>query len=187
MTLDELAAAVADACDAERVPFMLTGALATGLYGSARSTADVDVVIDVADPTALRRTANRLAPVARFDPQIQFDTLTFGSRLVGTTRDTPPLMIELFALFDDPFVQEQFARRRERLIATIGRKVHVPTPEDIVVQKIRWARGKDLDDARDILALRGGGSLDMPYIRSWCERHGTIQRLDSLLAALPPE
>lgn len=186
MTIDELAAAVATACDAEAVPHMFTGALAAGLYGSPRSTADVDVVVDVADATALPRLVARLSPVVTFDAQVRFDTLTFGSRRVGTTRDTPPLLVELFSLFDDPFVREQFARRRQRMVATIGRPVYVPTAEDIVVQKLRWARGKDLDDARDVLAIQGAAALDMPYVRSWCERHGTKGLLDTILDTLPP-
>ncbi len=182
MTIDELAAVVADACLAEGVPHMFTGALATGMYGSPRSTADVDVVVDVADPTAMPRLVARLAPVAAFDPQVQFDTLTFGRRRIGTTRSLPPLLVELFTLFDDPFVREQFARRRERFMATVGRSVSVPTPEDVIVQKLRWARGKDLDDARDVLAVQGVAQLDMPYVRRWCERHGTIPALDEIVA-----
>ena len=87
MTIDELAAVVADACLAEGVPYMFTGALATGLYGSPRSTADVDVV-------------------------------------------------------------------------------------------------KDLDDARDVLAVQGVAQLDMPYVRRWCERHGTLPALDEIVAMI---
>lgn len=187
MTIDDLAALVADACLAEGVPHMFTGALATGLYGSPRSTADVDVVVDVADPTAMPRLVARLAPVATFDEQVQFDTLTFGRRRIGTTRSLPPLVVELFALFDDPFVREQFARRREQFMATVGRSVPVPTPEDVVVQKLRWARGKDLDDARDVLAVQGKSRLDMAYVRRWCDQHGTSTTLDLMLAALPEE
>lgn len=187
MTIDELAAAVAGACDAEGVPYMVTGAIATGLYGSPRSTADVDVVVDVADPTGLPRIAARLAPVVTFDPQYQFDTLTFGNRLIGTTHGEPPVMVELFVLFDDAFVREQFSRRRQRFVATIGRPVMVPTPEDVIVQKLRWARGKDIDDVRDVLAVQGVRALDMDYVRGWCERHGTSAALDAILAALPQE
>jgi hypothetical protein len=185
MTIDELATVVAEACRAEGVPHMFTGAFATGLYGTPRSTADVDVVVDVADPTAVARLASRLAPTVTFDPQVQFDTLTFGSRRIGVTSDIPPLVVELFSLFDDPFVREQFARRRERLVATIGQPVPVPSVEDLVIQKLRWGRGKDLDDARDVLAIQGIASLDMNYVRGWCEKHGTVDALESILRTLP--
>jgi hypothetical protein len=81
--------------------------------------------------------------------------------------------VELFELFDDPFVLEQFARKRRMFSAQIGRSAWLPTPEDVVVQKLRWGRNKDLDDARDILAVQGTESLDMAYIENWCAQHGT--------------
>lgn len=59
--------------------------------------------------------------------------------------------------------------------------------EDLVIQKLRWGRGKDLDDARDVLAVQGVKSLDMIYIRGWCERHGTVDALETILRALPQE
>jgi len=56
-----------------------------------------------------------LEPVVTFDPQVVFDTLTRGRRHVGQCRFEPPFKVELFELFDDPFVQSEFARRRECL------------------------------------------------------------------------
>jgi len=57
---------------------------------------------------------------------------------------------------------------------------------DIITQKIRWGRSKDLDDARDVLAVQGPETLDMTYIRNWCSIHGTTRRLETILASLPP-
>lgn len=74
-------------------------------------------------------------------------------------------------LFDDPFVLEQFSRRKRIFSASIGRETWLPTPEDVIVQKLRWGRNKDLDDARDILAVQGPETLDMGYVESCCTRH----------------
>ncbi len=54
------------------------------------------------------------------------------------------------------------------------------------MQKLRWGRSKDLDDARDVLAVQGPETLDMAYIEAWCARHSTTERLQSALAAIPP-
>src|SRR5262245_51024206 len=59
----------------------------------------------------------------------------------------------------------------------LGRATWLPTPEDVVVQKLRWGRNKDLDDARDVLAVQGPETLDMGYIRRWCAEHSTAERL----------
>ena len=125
--------------------------------------------------------------LAGVDPQVQFDTLTWGRRHVGRTRSDPPMLVELFALFDDPFVQHQFHRRRRIVLPSLGRAAWLPRPEDLVVQKLRCGRGKDLDDARDVLAVQGLDHVDLAEIRVWCLQHGTIDRLDAVLAALPAE
>jgi len=186
MTVEELAAAVIDACDAENVDHMITGAFASSLYGVPRSTKDVDVVLSISAADPIGRISTRLDHLVHFDNQVQFDTLTWGRRLIGTARENAPLKVELFELFDDPFVLEQFSRRRRVFSAQINRETWLPTPEDVVVQKLRWGRSKDLDDARDILAVQGPEALDMEYIQSWCERHGTEKQLAEAMAGIPP-
>ena len=96
-----------------------------------------------------------------------------------------PFKVELFETFDDPFVRSEFARRQKVFLPVLGRATWLPTPEDVVVQKLRWGRPKDLDDARDVLAVQGPNSLDMAYIENWCQQHGTRERLKAALAGIP--
>lgn len=186
MTIEALAVLVIEACEAEAVDHMLTGAFATSIYGIPRSTKDVDVVLSITGPNPVERVAKRLEPEVQFDSQIQFDTLTWGRRLVGSARRPPPFKVELFELFDDDFVLEQFRRRRQIHSAQLGRTTWLPTPEDLIVQKLRWGRSKDIDDARDVLAVQGTDSLDMVYIETWSAAHGTTERLQKALSEIPP-
>jgi hypothetical protein len=89
-------------------------------------------------------------------------------------------------LLDDPFCASEFSRRGRKFVPILKREAWLPTAEDVVVQKIRWGRSKDLDDARDVLAVQGPETLDMTYIESWCVTHGTTERLASILESLPP-
>lgn len=173
-------------CEAVGVEHMLTGALACGFHGIPRSTKDVDVVVSVSRSLGMDEIISRLHGNVSFDPQVQFDTLTWGKRLVGKTVQPPPLKVELFELFEDPFVMTQFARKRRLFSHQIGRATWLPTPEDLVVQKLRWGRSKDLDDARDVLAVQGTETLDLAYIENWCAQHGSSQRLRDALAGIPP-
>lgn len=186
MTIEELARAVLDACEQENLDHMLTGAFAHGAYGIPRSTKDVDVVLSVAGQNPIARVVRRLDGVVIFEARVQFDTLTWGKRLVGEFCGTPPFKVELFELFDDPFVQSQFARRRRMFSTQIQRETWLPTPEDVIVQKLRWGRNKDLDDARDVLAVQGPETLDMAYIEHWCAQHGTLPKLKEALDGIPP-
>ena len=117
-----------------------------------------------------------------FGSQVQFDTLTWGRRHVGQVRDQRQFQVELFELFDDRFVQMQFDRRRKMKSPQLEKEIWIPSPEDVVVQKLRWARPKDLEDALDILAVQRPENLDLGYIRDWCREHGSEERLNDALA-----
>src|SRR5262245_10225711 len=92
-----------------------------------------------------------------------------------------PFEIELFLLSDDPHDQERFGRRRK--VTTQQGEAFLPTPEDIVVTKLRWgrhlARRKDLDDVRNVLSVQAS-TLDWEYVHRWCDAHGTRELLDQI-------
>ena len=184
MTIAGLAVSGVEACEAEGIPYMLTGAFATSCYGIPRSTRDVDLVLALEKAADLMAIMGRLEGEVEFSGQLQFDTLTWGKRMVGTTREAPHFKLELFELFDDPFVQSQFSRRAEIWVETLGRSCYVPTVEDVVVQKLRWARDKDLIDATDVLVVQQPERLDLGYIRHWCREHGSEARLESILSEI---
>jgi hypothetical protein len=186
MTLEALAITVIEAAESAGVEFMLVGAAAAGAYGVPRATRDVDLLVSVNLPGGVAALIARLDPVVQFDSRVVFDTLTWGRRHVGLSRSPPPFKVELFELFDDPFVQSEFARRQRVFVPVLGRDTWLPTPEDVIVQKLRWGRPKDLEDARDVLAVQGPESLDMAYIEKWCEQHQTRERLQAALASIPP-
>ena len=83
-------------------------------------------------------------------------------------------------------LQAQFQRRRRLFCDQLDLHTWLPTAEDLIIQKLRWGRTKDLDDARDVLAVQGPETLDMAYIERWCATHGTAQRLKDTLESLPP-
>ncbi len=180
MTSDQATAAVVDVLDALQVPYLLVGALSSNLYGIPRSTKDADflVLLSEGDMAAI---AARLGP----QPQVNFETVTAKTRYVVHLVDVP-YRIEFFCMSDDPFDRERFARRK--LWPLLGRRVFVPTPEDVIIVKLRWSlaldRPKDAEDARGILAVQGD-RLDRDYINRWSAVHGTRELLDRLRASIP--
>jgi hypothetical protein len=55
----------------------------------------------------------------------------------------------------------------------------MPRMEDVIVQKLRWAksgtRSKDFDDVVAILGVQE--TVDFTYITRWCEKHTTLEVL----------
>lgn len=186
MNLYELAARVIEALEAEGIPHMVVGALSSSVFGIPRATKDVDIVLQLQTREPLRRLEARLADVVTFDPQVTFETLTGSLRHILTAKTKPPFIVELFELGSDPFVVERFSRRRAEWSGQLKRKIFLPTAEDVIVQKLRWGRAKDLEDARDVLAVQTPARLDMSYLTRWCDTHQTSGLLRSILAELEP-
>lgn len=186
MTVEELAMKVISACEAENLGHMLTGAFAFNYYAIPHSTKYVDIVVDVTGEGNISALIKRLEPEIEFRGQVQFDTLTWGKRHIGRPAQNSTLEVELFELFDDPFVQSQFKRRQRLVLPQIAMETWIPTPEDIIVQKLRWGRAKDLEDALSVLSVEGTDTLDMNYIKNWCALHKTTGRLEAALTRIPP-
>lgn len=62
----------------------------------------------------------------------------------------------------------------------------MPTAEDVIVQKLRWAklanRLKDFLDAQGVVNVRAG-VLDWEYIEQWCDRLAISDKLEELRKA----
>jgi hypothetical protein len=183
-TLDA-AAAVVDALNRAKADYMLVGSLSSNLYGVPRNTNDADFVFS-SQSVDVTSIASTLTPTFKLDPQLSFESVTGTWRRVLTHLETG-FLIEFFELSSDPHDMTRFSRRRE--IELQGQAVFVPTAEDVLITKLRWsklaARGKDISDARNILAVQGT-HLDMTYVHHWTILHSTSGMLEQLLAEIKP-
>ena len=168
--------------------YMVVGGLSSIAYGVARTTKDADIVVAVEEPR-LGELAAELGSDFELDPQGTFEMVT------GTLRHhlrIPEIdfEIELFLLSDDAHDKARFERRCRVFSAMLGVEAAIPTPEDVIVMKLRWIavanRGKDIDDVRDIIAVQGDDALDWTYIQRWTAEHGTREKLDEIRASIPP-
>ena len=177
---ENLTLRVADALALSRVPYLLTGSFASNYYGIPRSTKDADFVVQLAGGVG-PEFAERLGEEFELDPQLSFETVTGTYRQFIRHRRSP-FKIELFQLSGDPHDQERFARRREEHL--FGRTVWLLSPEDVIVSKLRWARTRDQDDVRGVMAVQRG-KLDWSYIEAWCRRLGKLSLMEEIRSSVP--
>ena len=177
---DSLTLQVVDAVAAAGVPYLLVGSFASNFHGIPRSTKDADIVIQWQGGVGVEFAA-RLGADFVLDPQLSFETVTGTFRQFIRHRKTP-FKVELFLLSQDPHDQKRFSRRREESL--FGRKVWLLTAEDVIISKLRWARSKDRDDVRNVLAVQRA-RLDWPYLETWCHQHGTLALLEEIRRTVP--
>jgi hypothetical protein len=177
MTSEQAVALLIDRLEAESVPYMLVGALSSNLYGVPRATDDADLVVAF-DAFNIVAFCESLGDAFELDRQMMIEGFTGSVRHVLHFNPTS-FDIELFCLGDDPHHRERFARRRRQHVPECDREAWVATAEDVVIQKLRWARRKDLDDIVNLLAVSGQW-LDWSYVMRWSAAHGTAELLTQL-------
>jgi hypothetical protein len=171
---------VADALDKCAIPYLLAGAFSSNHYGIPRSTKDADFVLQLNSAVGAD-FARALGEPFELDPQLSFETVTGTYRQIITYRGSP-FKVEMFLLSHDPHDQERFKRRRQ--VQLLGRTFWFPSPEDVIVTKLRWARSRDRDDVRGVMAVQQD-KLEWDYIEKWCRQHGTLALLEEIRRTVP--
>ncbi len=166
---------VIDALNKLGISYMLVGSMSSNLYAVPRSTKDADFLIETDD--RIDDLQDKLKPQFRMDPQIGFETKLMTTKYVFLMTDSA-FKVEVFLLSQDDHDQQRFARRMKQ--SQDGRTIFVPTAEDVIIQKLRWARQKDLADVADILDVQGDDALNFDYIYTWCDKHQTRELFDKI-------
>lgn len=170
---------VVDAFTKLDLPYVTVGSFAANVYMDPRSTKDADFVLQL-EKLNLNTLLEALGQGWTLDPQISMESVTLTTRY-KLNREDSAFSVELFGLSSDPHDQSRFNRRASKSAA--GRSVWVLTAEDVLVTKLRWLasakRTKDQADIENVLKGQAG-RLDYPYIRAWCDQHGTRELFEQL-------
>jgi hypothetical protein len=172
MTSTNTLDAVVAALDEAGIPHMLAGSFASSLHGLARTTADIDIVIDPSASTIETFIANldrdryyvddaAAREAARSRAQFHVIDLSTGWK------------VDLIVVKDRAFSTTEFERRLS--VTILGVPVFVATAEDTVLAKLEWSKlgesERQLRDVVDILRMRQA-ELDDTYLDRWAVELG---------------
>jgi len=170
MIQEDLLIRIAEAMHKMKIPYMMTGGIATIFYGRPRLTHDFDLVLEMGpqhvpilrdtfgdefylDEKAIREALNN---------QSMFNLIHFDSGI----------KVDFWLLQDDVFDRKRFERRQVHRIS--GREIVFSSPEDMILKKLLWFKEfeieKHLDDTLGILEIQP--DLDMRYLKEWTEKLG---------------
>jgi len=181
MAQRDLLIRVVEALGTSGVDYMVTGSLASSFHGEPRSTHDIDLVVDLHPGQVAQLAAAFPPPEYHLDPEaLARATAQRGLACLLDVGEGDK--VDFWMLTDDPFDRERFSRRRMEPL--FGRTLAVSSPEDTILQKLRWSAmsggsERQSRDARRVWEVQGD-SLDLEYLRTWAHRLGVSKDLDEL-------
>jgi hypothetical protein len=159
---------IAGRLDAARVPYMITGSIAAGLYGQPRMTRDIDIVVALA-PVLVTSLVEQLDPEFIHDAEL-IRTAVAERRIFSVVHRSATQKVDFIVRTDDDYEIEKFDRRRQ--VDVDGQPMWLIAAEDLVLSKLVWAKQSRSElqfrDIRSIVAVQP--RLDWPYIDRWATR-----------------
>lgn len=165
----------------ENVPHMIVGALAVDAWGVPRTTMDIDIQV------ALPSAPDKLKSVylGLIVEEWSRDPIFGQDVLIGSVGGPTP--VEVFVT-THWFTKQALERRVEISSGLLGRKVPIPTREDLILLKTAFylapsrSRRKAAQDGVDIESLIAHApELDMRYLRANAERLGVWPTLSEII------
>ena len=149
----ELLSLLANVLNQLGVQWMLVGSHASSYYGEARSTHDVDIVVDF----PIEKTAELLSAIPS-DRYYLSDAAIKEGRMANLIDTKTGDKVDMFFVGDDHSAKAQLLRRKEATI--LDEHVFVASVEDTIVSKLKWndavgGSDRQINDVRGIINIQG--------------------------------
>ena len=156
-----------------RIPYFVTGSVASFIYGEPRLTQDIDIVAEIQE--------KNIPGLLRFFPEGEFYLESASVQRAVSERSqfniihpSSGLKIDVIIPKKNEFDRLRFERRRTVRTAE-GLEISYSSPEDIIVSKLEfYQKGRSEKHLRDIAGIIkiSGDGLDFDYLAVWMGKKG---------------
>ena len=167
VNLEKLLIQVASILDQLKIDYFITGGLARAIWGTPRSTSDIDVVIKILESQVglLAKALRKISKLGYIDE----DTAKEAVRHKGEFNFIDPnsgLKVDFWVAKNNAKSLSEFHRRVLKNVE--GTKIYFISPEDLVLNKLEWHKQGgsqvQLEDVKSIIKS-SGKNLNMTYLR----------------------
>jgi len=167
------------------VHYYIGGSVASSIYGTARTTLDVDIVIDL-NTEIVNKLVHSLKSSYYIDEDMILDAVRTRSSFNVIHLDTM-MKLDFFVFKDTPHQREAFSRIRKDTIVEEQDTAEFcfSSPEDIILSKLEWFQqggmvsDRQWSDICGVLKIQGQ-SLDIEYLRFWAAQIGVLELLEKV-------
>ncbi len=155
------------------IPYLVGGSVASSLLGEPRATLDLDVVADL-----------KISQVDAFIAAVEADFYVSADAVIEAISYQSSFnlihletneKVDIFILKPQPLSQSEMERRQRQIVTeNPPQYLYLPTPEDIILQKLIWYQlgGRQSERQwRDLLGVLKvqGETLNFQYLWHWAE------------------
>ncbi|OHB64912.1 MAG: hypothetical protein A2Y77_03935 [Planctomycetes bacterium RBG_13_62_9] len=179
---EEVIERLADVLDSLGIRYVISGSLASALYGTVRFTRDADITVQAFVPLA-----DRFYELLKDEFYISREAMAGALKSHGSfniIHFATAFKVDIFIQGASEFEGRVLDRRRMLRLSDMSRRdVAVVSPEDIILLKLRWFRETDCtserqwDDVLGVLQVQGD-ALDFEYLAGWAKRLGLEELLN---------
>jgi len=136
------------------IKYMVTGSFAMSAYAKARTTMDIDVVLEISSTDAKRFERRFLGDY--YVDELSIVNADRHKSMFNIINNATLIKVDCIVRKKDPFEVEKFARRR--LSESGGVEFWVIGKEDLILSKLKWAAQshseRQFEDIRNLLEAR---------------------------------
>jgi hypothetical protein len=173
MELAELLRRVTGAFEALRIPYLVTGSMATIAYGEPRFTRDIDVVVRLEKHDVDRLRSFFPEEDFYLSPEVACEAIGRCGQF-NILHPRSGLKIDVMIAGSSEFDESRFSRARTLSTGPSSEAVFA-SPEDVIIKKLEYYRQGESDKhLRDIAGVVQvmGDELDREYVETWARRFG---------------
>jgi len=168
-----------------KIPYLVTGAIASMAYGEPRLTNDIDIVADI----DLAQVQNVKDCFPEIDFYLDIDAIKDAIRRrhqFNLIHPSSGLKVDVMIPAKDSFNRSRFSRTKRLKISNTC-SAEFAAPEDVIIKKLQYYQEGGSDKhLRDILSMLkiSSSMIERNYIKDWVEKLGLSDLWESLLAEL---
>lgn len=163
MSVTELYKEITAALDARNIPYMVSGSMAMLAYTVARTTRDIDIVIELSE-----KSLNSFYEIFKdqfylHKPSVEEELHRKG--MFNAIDNRSGLKIDFVVKKNSPFRKREFERRtRQKLF---GHEAWLVSIEDLILSKLIWIQKIQSDRQKEDVKSLLENKVDRAYLDKW--------------------
>lgn len=153
------------------IDYMLTGSMALAHYAVPRTTADIDIVIEIESTQAPLFEGEFGSDF--YIPPTSFRSAIENRRMFNVLDQRTFLKIDCVVKKPDEFARTSFARRK-RVVYAKSFEVWIISKEDLMISKLLWAKESRSEKQMNDIASLLRNSYDTHYVKEWTNKFGVV-------------